>query len=64
MKLPKQAAPVERNVSTSAVSNSGVEASSVEASALFDDILRGVETATPLIATLTPLALAAMSAGV
>ena len=65
MKLPKQAAPVERIAPTSAVSqHSGVEASSVEASALFDDILRGVETAQPIITTLAPLALAAMSAGV
>ena len=50
MKLPKQAAPVERISTTSAVSkDSGVEASSVEASRVFDDILTATTVATPLL---------------
>lgn len=65
MKLPKQAAPVERIATTSAVSqHSGVEASSVEASGLVDDLMWGVEKATPILKTLAPLVPLALGMGI
>ena len=57
MKLPVQAAPVERISTTSSVSQDrSVEASSVEASRTLDDILAVTEA-------LTPIALGAIGAG-
>ncbi|NET31673.1 MAG: hypothetical protein F6K19_06685 [Cyanothece sp. SIO1E1] len=58
MKLPKQAAPVERIASTSAVSHhSGLEASSVESSRVIDDVLKTVGALTPLATAALPFLL-------
>ena len=54
MKLPKQTAPVQRNICTTSIS-SGNGVNGVEASDTIDDIVKITQAAAPVATSLIPL---------